>query len=864
VLPAPPRCFGRKRELDDLIAELLQDDPQPIPILGPPGIGKTTISIAALHDLRVEQLYRERRYFVRCEGLKTREALAAQIGSTVGLKYEPGSKIEPAVMAAFHGHRTALVIDNAETPWESDTLSVEEFLGQLGSIPGLALVASLRGTQRPLGVDWRDSIEPSSLSRAAARDAFLAISGQKFKNDRRLDDLLGALDYVPLAVTLMAYAAEGEPNLEGIWKHWKKERTEMLRRPEGRGRLTNVEVSYEISIKGPRMTDEGRRLLALMAYLPEGVAPEELEQICSMERCYRAALVLRKAGLAFDESGRLRVLAPLREYVRRKHPPDPVDLKRLSDFYVDLAIVEGSRIRSKAGSEAIHRLAPQVANIESVLLQGLQSSDPEPAIRGALALVDFTRFTGIGSSQVLEDAALVAQNLERAQTKAGCFKGLGDLALGRGDRKMAWAHYERALTMYQQAADVKGEADCFKGLGDVVLGRRDHETARARYEQALTLYQQTGGLLGEADCICRLGNLALERGDYETARARYEQALPLYRRTDDAFGEADSIKGLGDVAFDLGDHTAARALYDQALPLFQKTAGLLGEANCLKRLGDVVLESGDHAAAWARYDQALQLYRQAAGVLGQANCICKFGDLALRRGDYEGSRLYYEQALTLYQQAGGVFGEANCTCSLANLAFGRGDHKSAQAHYEKGLALYQQAGNPFGKANCIKSLGDLALERDDCETARVLYEEALTLYREAGGLRGEANCTCSLGDVMMGRGDHEAARRRYEQALPLYEEINDVLGRANCIKGLGDVAFGGGDHETARARYDQALTLYQRLSEPYSLGLAHCQLARLARDPSEKKHHVLRANAAWQQIQRDDLILRLESEFGDV
>jgi tetratricopeptide (TPR) repeat protein len=944
VLPAPPRCFGRKRELDDLITELLQDNPQPLPILGPPGIGKTTISVAALHDLRVEQLYRERRYFVRCDGLKTREALAAQIGATVGLKFEPGSKIEPAVMAAFRGHRTILVIDNAETPWESDTLPVEDFLGQLASIPGLALVASLRGTQRPLGVDWRDSIEPPSLSRAAARETFLAISGQKFKNDARLDDLLRALDYVPLAVTLMAYAAEGEPNLEGIWKHWQRERTEMLRRPEGIGRLANVEVSYEISIKGPRMTEEGRRLLALMAYLPEGVTPEELEQICSMEGSYRAALVLRKAGLAFDESGRLRVLAPLREYVRRKHPPGEIDLKRLSEFYVNLAIVEGSRIRSKAGSEAIHRLAPQVANIDSVLLQGLKSNDPGPAIQGALALVDFTRFTGIGSSQALEDAALVAQRLGRAQTEAGCLKGLGDLSLGRADRKMALVRYERALALYQQATDPKGQADCLKGLGDVVLGRIDQETARTRYEQALKLYQQIGGSLGEADCICRLGSLALASGDYETARMRYEQALQIYRRTDDAFGEADSIKGLGDVEFGLGEHAAARSRYNQALPLFQKTAGVLGEANCLKSLGDLAVEGRDHPAARARYEQALQLYQQAAGVLGQANCICKFGDLALWHGDYEGSRMHYEQALTLYQQAGAIFGEANCNCSLAalarregdyegsrlyyeraltlyhqagdaseeanctsclaDLALGCGDHMTAQAHYELARKLYKNARNAFGEANSIKGLGDLALERGDYETAQAHYEGALTFYMEAGGLRGVANCTCSLGDVMLERGDYRGARQSYEHALPLYEELSDVLGkanclkglgdvglgtddneaaraaydqaltlfqqtggiqgRANCIKGLGDVAFVGGDHETALACYNEALTLYQSLSDSYSLGLAHRQLARRARDRAKRKHHILEAKAAWQQIQRSDLVVKLESEFGDL
>ena len=99
VLPPAPRCFGRERKWEDLVTALPAEDPQPIPILGPPGIGKTTISLAALHDPHVVQRYGARRHFIRCDAIKTREALAAQVGLAVGL--EPGPNIEPAVMTAL-------------------------------------------------------------------------------------------------------------------------------------------------------------------------------------------------------------------------------------------------------------------------------------------------------------------------------------------------------------------------------------------------------------------------------------------------------------------------------------------------------------------------------------------------------------------------------------------------------------------------------------------------------------------------------------------------------------------------------------------------------------------------------------------
>ncbi len=122
---------------------------------------------------------------------------------------------------------------------------------------------------------------------------------------------------VPLAIHLMAHAAQGEPNLEGLWRRWETERTAMLKRSGGEDRLDNLEVSYEISIHGKRMDEAGRSLLKVLSLLPAGVAHDDLPAI--LPHADRGpASTLRKAGLAFDEAGRIRVVAPLR--VVRQRP----------------------------------------------------------------------------------------------------------------------------------------------------------------------------------------------------------------------------------------------------------------------------------------------------------------------------------------------------------------------------------------------------------------------------------------------------------------------------------------------------------------------------------------------------------------
>ena len=310
VLPPAPRCFGRDTEIDELVATLLAATPEPVPILGPPGIGKSTITLVALNDARVAARYGQRRVFVRCDAIRTREALAAEIATALGLPLGP--QTEPALFAELASAPTALAIDNAETPWEADTLRVEEFLAALAALPGLALIASLRGASRP-GAEcpWGQPLQPPSLPLSDARKVFLAIAGDHFAPDPLLDQVLRALDKECLcAITLMAGAAEGQPDLEGTWSRWQDERTKMLQRGGANNRLLNIEVSYEISIQGPRMTAAARRLLSLLSFLPGGIAHGDLDAVFPGQGG-RATTILRQVGLlVFDQDRRLRLLGP--------------------------------------------------------------------------------------------------------------------------------------------------------------------------------------------------------------------------------------------------------------------------------------------------------------------------------------------------------------------------------------------------------------------------------------------------------------------------------------------------------------------------------------------------------------------------
>ena len=269
-----------------------------------------------------------------------------------------------------------LVLDGAETPWLADKDDVEVFLAILSQIPGLALVASFRGLTTPDTVSWGKTIPVDNpLELADARQVFLRAAGIKeFRQDPSLEPLLKAVDCVPLAIVLIARAAQPFRSLGIVLARWRHHHLW----------LPDLDALLSLSIESLRrmtdrkgMTDKEAplRLLKLLGVLPNGIAREELNAILPPDRGYAAETILLGAALAFENKNRLLLRALVREYVARcHHPPGPDDLERLIKHFVTMATTYGSWLGTWKGAEAIEKLGDEIANLEAILLKGLEGS----------------------------------------------------------------------------------------------------------------------------------------------------------------------------------------------------------------------------------------------------------------------------------------------------------------------------------------------------------------------------------------------------------------------------------------------------------------------------------------------------------
>ena len=71
--------WGREDEVAAVVAAVMVAGS--VAVLGPPGIGKSTVCLAALHDPEVAERFGVRRWFVRCDGAEDAAGLESGIAA---------------------------------------------------------------------------------------------------------------------------------------------------------------------------------------------------------------------------------------------------------------------------------------------------------------------------------------------------------------------------------------------------------------------------------------------------------------------------------------------------------------------------------------------------------------------------------------------------------------------------------------------------------------------------------------------------------------------------------------------------------------------------------------------------------------
>ena len=454
-----------------------------------------------LHHPIIVESFRLNRWFIPCEGATTPQGLVSIIANRLELS---GDKLFDRIILFFEAHRTVLVLDNFETPWETVETrnTIEDMLARLAAIKTLTLLVTMRGSERPFETAWtRPFVAPlMPLDLPAARLTFVTISDSP-KDDPHIEELLNVLGNLPLAIALMANLAQSETP-EVLLMRWYSENTAMLTRgPEHR--LSSLEISIKISLDGPRMRQnpDANRLLRILAVLPHG--SKDLEEIApDIPNVHKAATVLKQVGLAHvDGIGSLRVLAPVRTFIVNYYPPEPGSWKSVQKYFETLATMSSAIERGTEGKAIVERLSPQTSNMQAVFEHSLDvdGEDFPTVIRAAIDLTDLFKYTGLGSLTTLIKSSKKAEVIGDKALLADCIRSQAEIYYSRSSRELATAGFEKALSLYREMdrEHLSEEGRCTMMLGMVESQAGNYGEAIVHIERAIELHRQAKDVIGE-------------------------------------------------------------------------------------------------------------------------------------------------------------------------------------------------------------------------------------------------------------------------------------------------------------------------------------------------------------------------------
>jgi predicted ATPase/predicted negative regulator of RcsB-dependent stress response len=640
-----------------------------VTIQGPPGVGKTRLSI---------ELAREK--LAAGEAVAVCDVTECATAADILVRVAGALHVDTTMVAERLATRpVALIIDNAEHIASEVAACVEAWLA---SARELRVVVTSRVRLRLPGEVVFD-LQP--LEHAAAVELYVdrarAARRGELVDAAAIGELVRRLEGMPLAIELTAARSR------------LYEPSQLLSRLGSSADLLHGSLGAALQMSFDLLAPAERRALAQTSVFRGGFTIDAAEAVIDLggESVVDALGALVDHSLVWTrregEHRRLGLYLVVRELAAKE-----LDVQALAavearhDAYYLRAGVMWADERQMIGPHGfatIRRVATEAENLSAVYrrsladpsrgaatLESAHALHPLFRVRGPidhsiailerglavapadhpLRLTALERLANARRDANLGDANLGYDELERTATAAGSRWFVGRAYVGRGIVKLLQrdvageADIQAALDIQREQRDKFGEAISLASLGHLAIYRTDLAVAREHFARALALSIELGDARNAAINEGNLGRVEQECGRLEVAREAFERAREVVRTVDDRRFEAWTMGNLASVLQEQGALAEARTMYRATLVRQEEVGNRRGIGATLAQLARI-----DH---WeGKLDSAHELYRRALSVLEAAGwttrhalTISSFGGVLADLGLRDDARLAFERA----------------------------------------------------------------------------------------------------------------------------------------------------------------------------------------------------------------------------
>jgi tetratricopeptide (TPR) repeat protein len=539
----------------------LAENLAPIALIGPGGIGKTSIALAVLHHDRIKEKFGDDRRFIRCDQFPTsRPHLLHRLSNVIGAGVENPDDLAP-LRPFLSSKKMLIVFDNAESildPQGTDAQEIHAVVDELSRISNICICITSRISTIPPDCEH---IDVPTLSIDAARDAFYRIYDT---NDRSnlVDTILEQLDLHPLSVTLLATVArQNKWDTNQLAKEWEGRRTSMLQTEHS----MSLAATIELSLASPLFQELGpdaRALLGVVAFFPQGVNGNNVDwlfpTISNRHNIFDKFCVL---SLTYRSDGFITMLAPLRDYLCPKDPTSSSLFCATKEYY----FTRMSASLNPNGPDFVKTqwITSEDVNVEHMLDIFITIDPSSDSVWGACA--SFMRHLVWHKNRLVILKPKIEGLPDNHSSKPECLFELSRLFHSVGNQ----VERKRLLTCALKLEKERG-SDCqvariLRHLANAngLMGLPKEGVQLAK--EALVVGERLGNPVVQAKCLVDLALLFCDDGRLDAAEGAGSRAIDLYPDKGEEYRVCGSHQVLGYIYRSKGDTEKAIRHFEMAL-----------------------------------------------------------------------------------------------------------------------------------------------------------------------------------------------------------------------------------------------------------------------------------------------------------
>lgn len=640
-VPSPTTIFiGREQELEKIDQLLMDPQCRLLTLVGPGGMGKTRLSMAAaayqLDKAAEDDRFANGIYFIPLAPLTAVDQIAPAIAEVLLFSFYENSPPKKQLFDYLHHKKMLLILDNFEHLVQGADL-LSELLAQS---PGLTLLVTSR-ERLNLNGEWTLTVAGMgypATDTGALRENFESYTAvQLFLNGiQRFNPGFVMTEADKPAIAQICRLLDGLPLGLELAASW----TRVLSCQE----IAN-EISTSLDFLSSNLRDRPERHHSLNAVFDhswrllseqEQTVFKKLSVFCSAFNLNAGQTVSGaslpqmmalndKSLIKQAESGQYEVHSTLRQYLSKRLDQDPTEKAAVeisySKYFAEFVEQQRNRLRGPMQKAALFEIAREIENIragwqfalsyrlDTTIEKYLDSLYNFYWIRGwnqqgaatfRDAVTALTETRGAGQQGDQSSAVLLARIMAR--------QGAYNYRLGLPEN--AGRLLKESLNIFQRFNVIDEMGYVFTFLGATAYLQGDNDAAEQLLQQGLSYAQTTRSQIGTTIAYHHLGLVALARSDYGTARLYHQHSLDMAQTLGEPFGTAMALNNLGVVSYHLGQFDEARDLQRRSLALRREINDQWGIATTLNSMALVAYSQDKYEQARQLLSESLNLFRE--------------------------------------------------------------------------------------------------------------------------------------------------------------------------------------------------------------------------------------------------------------